>query len=59
MPESVITVRLDAEDLALLNASAAKEKLSKSDILRRGLRAYAANLGITPATVKPRRKSKR
>jgi len=47
MPEPHLAIRLDAEDRALLDACAAKEKLTKSDILRRALRAYAQSLGVT------------
>lgn len=59
MPEPHIGLRLDEEDRALLEACAAAEKLSKSDILRRALRAYAANLGITSKPEKRRARSKR
>jgi uncharacterized protein (DUF1778 family) len=52
MTEPHIAIRLDAEDRALLDACAAKEKLTKSDILRRALRAYAAELGVTAEPVK-------
>lgn len=50
MPEDGRTphfaLRLDEEDRGLLDAVASREKLTKSDILRRGLREYAARLGI-------------
>lgn len=46
-------IRLDDEDRALLDAVAKHEKLTKSDVLRRGLRAYAKKLGIaSPPTKK-------
>ncbi len=54
MPDP-IGLRLDEEDLALLDACVAEEKLSRSDILRRALRAYAKALGVGP---KPKRKGK-
>lgn len=38
--------RLDEEDRALLDALAAAEKLTRSDVLRRAMRMYAAQLGI-------------
>lgn len=41
-----VIVRMDPEDRALLDATSRAEKLSMSDVLRRALRAYAANLGI-------------
>jgi hypothetical protein len=52
MVEPLFNLRLDAEDQALLDACAAKEKLTKSDILRRALRAYAEGLGITAEPAK-------
>jgi hypothetical protein len=55
MPEKLLNIRMDDEDRALLDACSAKEKLTKSDILRRALRAYAASLGVTAGVAKPRR----
>jgi hypothetical protein len=55
MPEPHIGLRLDAEDRAILEACSAREKLSKSDILRRALRAYATSLGVEIEAVKRRR----
>ena len=39
-----LTLLLDPDDLDLLQKLSAAEKLSKSDILRRSLRAYAKSL---------------
>jgi hypothetical protein len=58
MPDPLIGLRLDAEDLALLEACCTKEKLTKSDVLRRALRAYAESIGATPEK-RPRPKPKR
>ena len=58
MPEKLLNIRLDDEDRALLDACAAKEKLTKSDILRRALRDYAAKLGVTVKPARTRRKPK-
>jgi uncharacterized protein (DUF1778 family) len=58
MTDPHIGLRLDDEDRALLDAVAAHEKLTRSDILRRALRAYAKDLGVTVEPVK-RGKSKR
>jgi hypothetical protein len=44
--DPLMNVRLDDEDRALLEAVAAHEKLSKSDIIRRAIREYAARLGV-------------
>ncbi len=38
--------RLDDEDRALLDALAAHEKLTKSDVLRRSMRFYAKHVGV-------------
>lgn len=46
MTDPHIAIRLDAEDRALLDACAEQEKLTKSDILRRALRAYARSIGV-------------
>jgi Ribbon-helix-helix protein, copG family len=60
MPEPLLSFRFDAEDRALLDACSAHEKLTKSDIVRRALREYAAKLGVTAEEPKPqRRKPKR
>jgi hypothetical protein len=61
MPEPHIGLRLDDEDRALLEACSKREKLSKSDILRRALRDYAVKLGVTvdpPKRSGPRPKRK-
>ena len=55
MPEKLLNIRMDDEDRALLDACSAKEKLTKSDILRRALRAYAAEIGVTADVAKPKR----
>ncbi|MCL4748912.1 MAG: ribbon-helix-helix protein, CopG family [Myxococcales bacterium] len=57
-PETLFTMRLDDEDRALLEACVAREKLSKSDIMRRALRAYAETIGAKPAEVKKPRRPK-
>jgi metal-responsive CopG/Arc/MetJ family transcriptional regulator len=44
-----IIVNVDDEDRALINALIEHEKLTRSDIVRRALRAYAKQLGIEPA----------
>lgn len=59
MPETLFNLRLDEEDRALLEACSTKEKLSKSDIFRRALRAYAENLGVTEQRQRPKPKPKR
>lgn len=44
--DPLFCIRMDEEDRALLHAVAAHEKLTKSDVLRRGLREYAARAGV-------------
>ncbi len=39
-------VRLDADDRRLLDAASRAEKLDRSTVLRRALRAYAGELGV-------------
>ncbi len=43
-----IALRLDSEDMELLKRACAVEKLTRSDIIRRALRAYAKQLGVAP-----------
>ena len=42
-----LVVQLDKEDRALLERLSAMEKLTRSDIVRRALRRYAKDLGLT------------
>ena len=58
MVDPHIGLRLDAEDRALLEACSKHEKLTASDVLRRGLRAYAKAIGVTAETPKPAKKNK-
>jgi len=44
--KSRLTLVLDEEDTALIDDLVRREKLSRSDILRRGLRFYAREAGI-------------
>lgn len=44
--DPLFSMRLDEEDRALLEAVSKAEKLTKSDVLRRGLRDYAARIGV-------------
>ncbi len=59
MAQALVNVRMDQEDRELLDACAAFQKLSKSDIMRLALRQYAARLGVTvtpPPKPRPKRK---
>ena len=51
-------VRLDDEDRELLAEVAKTEKLSRSEILRRGLRQYARELKVSTRQTRPRRKKR-
>ena len=46
-----VGIRFDLDELALLEALAAHEERSRSDVVRRAVRAYAEKLGVkvTPA----------
>jgi uncharacterized protein (DUF1778 family) len=57
MSEPHVGLRLDAEDRALLEACSKAEKLSKSDIIRRAIRAYAEKLGVSVGPKPKRRKT--
>lgn len=50
-----VALRLPPDDLALLDALTAHEERTRSDVVRRALRAYAQALGVT---AKPGRKRK-
>ena len=57
MTETLVGARFDDEDLRLLEACKAAEKLSTSDILRRAIRFYAKHLGVdAPPEAKQKRK---
>ena len=45
-PSPNVVLRLDAEDKKIVNALIAAEKLNRSDVIRRAIRAYAKQLGI-------------
>lgn len=42
----VLNVRLDEDEAKILDALAAHEERSKSDVVRRAIRAYADTLGV-------------
>lgn len=50
-PPKQVVVQLDPEDRALLEQLQALEKLTKSDIVRRALRRYAKDFGLTTTPV--------
>jgi metal-responsive CopG/Arc/MetJ family transcriptional regulator len=47
-----IGIRFTDEEIALLDAVAAREERNRSDVVRRAVRAYAEALGVGP---KPKR----
>lgn len=53
----IVSVKLEPADLALLERLEQVERLRRSDVIRRALRAYAAQLGLgTPKRrTKPRK----
>jgi metal-responsive CopG/Arc/MetJ family transcriptional regulator len=49
-----IGIRFTPEELALLDAIAAKEERQRSDVVRRAVRAYAEVLGVAPRKTRKR-----
>jgi len=45
---TMVCVRFEGSDLDVLEALIDAERLSRSDIVRRAVRAYAEKLGVTP-----------
>lgn len=52
----VVGVRFDPSEIELLEALAAQEERSRSDVVRRAVRAYAEKLGVK---VKPAKRAKK
>jgi metal-responsive CopG/Arc/MetJ family transcriptional regulator len=50
----MVSVRFEGEDFEILNELIMEERLSRSDVIRRAVRAYAKQLGVLPP--KPKRK---
>jgi len=48
----IVGLRLAPDELALLDALAAHEERSRSDVVRRAIRAYAEKLGVTAKPAK-------
>lgn len=46
--QPLLAVRLDVEDDELLNKLAAREKLTRSDLVRRAIRKIAREAGLLP-----------
>jgi len=44
----MVCVRFERPDLDVLEALIEAEKLSRSDVVRRAVRAYAEQLGVSP-----------
>ena len=42
----LIALRLDPDEVELLDAMTAKEERNRSDVVRRAIRAYAEKLGV-------------
>jgi uncharacterized protein (DUF1778 family) len=52
----IVGLRLSPDELALLEAIAEHEERSRSDVVRRAIRAYAEKLGVT---LKPAKRLKK
>lgn len=51
----IAAIRFEGEDLVLLKALEAEERLSRSDVVRRAVRAYAKQLGVEAPKAKKAR----
>ncbi len=57
---TTVCVKFPPDDLELLEACAQVERLKRSDIVRRAVRAYAVQLGVPiRAAARPKTKRKR
>jgi len=56
---TTISVKFPPDDLALLEACARAERLKRSDVVRRAVRAYAEVLGVNGNRERPRQRRKR
>lgn len=54
--KAVVGLRLATEEIELLDALAAHEERTRSDVVRRAIRAYAEKLGVK---VKPAKRTKK
>lgn len=52
---TTVCVKLLPDDLAVLEALEEVERLKRSDVVRRAIRAYAAQLGVGDQKKKPKR----
>ena len=52
----MVSARFEGDDLALLEALVAEERLTRSDVIRRAVRSYAKQLGVSVKPTKPKRK---
>jgi hypothetical protein len=50
----MVCVRFEGEDLELLQDLIEAERLTRSDVVRRAVRAYAKQLGVKPRRTKKR-----
>jgi hypothetical protein len=56
MPDlTTVCVKFPPDDLAVLEALEQAERLKRSDIIRRAVRAYARQLGLVDAEGQPKR----
>jgi hypothetical protein len=52
---AMVCARFEPDDLEVLASLVDFERLSKSDVIRRAVRAYADQLGLLKAKPKPKR----
>lgn len=51
----MVCARFEPDDLEVLTVLVEYERLSKSDVIRRAVRAYAEQLGLLKPRAKPKR----
>lgn len=56
--DPLLNLRLDERDRALLDAMVERERLTKSDVVRRAIRHYAEHLGVKQPKTSPPTKKK-
>lgn len=52
---AMVCARFEPDDLDVLESLVSFERLSKSDVIRRAVRAYAEQLGLAKPKAKPKR----
>ena len=54
--DTMVTVRFEGDDLQTLDALVEFERLTRSDVIRRAVRAYGIQLGVAAPPKPPKRR---